>query len=138
MDFKDKCIEHFKRDRFAKGVGIRLIDVSPGCAKAELELGPEHMNGADVAQGGAIFTLADLALAAASNSHGNVALSVNSSISFLKAAKSGRLVAEARELSAGGRLASYMVDVFDESGDRVAVMQGMVYRKKDVIPGLSQ
>jgi acyl-CoA thioesterase len=85
-------------------------------------------------QGGAIFTLADFAFAAASNSYGTVAVAINVSISFLKATSSGVLVAEAKETSRNPRLGTYTVDVRDESGDLVATFQGMVYRKKDPLP----
>ncbi len=94
-----------------------------------------HLNGVDVAQGGAVFTLADFAFAAASNSHGNVALAVNVSITFMKAARTGTLWAEAREISKNFKLGSYTVEVKDDQGELVALFQGMVYRKSEKIPG---
>ena len=49
----------------------------------------QHLNAADVVHGGALFTLADLVFAVASNSHGQLALGINVSISYLKAARAG-------------------------------------------------
>lgn len=123
------------QDQFAKQAGVRLVSVSPGCAVAEMTLAPNHWNGIGNAQGGAIFTLADLAFAAASNSHGTVAVAVNVSITFMKAAKEGTLRAEARELSKNYKLGSYTVEVTDQAGDLIAVFQGLAYRKQDRIPG---
>jgi len=121
-------------DRFAKQCGIELVSVEPGRACTRMTVVPEHLNGVGIVQGGAIFTLADFAFAAASNSYGTVAVAINVSISFLKATSSGVLVAEAKETSRNPRLGTYTVDVRDESGDLVATFQGMVYRKKDPLP----
>jgi len=83
--------------------------------------------------GGAIFALADLVFAAASNSHGTVAVAINANISFLKASAGGTLFADAREISKNPKLGTYTIDVTNEDGDVIAVFQGMVYRKKDKI-----
>ncbi len=126
-----KCL---KNDKFAERSDIELVAVSPGQARAKMSLRPYHLNGVGTAMGGAIFTLADFAFAAASNSHGTVAVAINVSISFLKAARIGTLWAEAREISKNNKLGSYTVEVKDEAGDLVAIFQGMVYRKKDPLP----
>jgi len=122
-------------DRFAEHCGVELLEISQGRAKAKLDIGPHHLNGVDIVHGGAIFALADLVFAAASNSHGTVAVAINASISYLKAARKGTLFAEAKEVSLNPKLATYTIDVTDDSGDRIAVFQGTVYRKKDKIGG---
>lgn len=82
--------EFFKKDLFAENAGVVLLEVREGYSKAKLEIKPEHLNAGARTQGGAIFTLADLALAAAANSHGTLAFSLSSSITFLRASRSGR------------------------------------------------
>ena len=67
--------EFFKKDLFAENAGVVLLEVREGYSKARLEIKPEHLNAGARTQGGAIFTLADLALAAAANSHGTLAFS---------------------------------------------------------------
>lgn len=124
-----------KKDRFAVHSGAELTDVSPGRATARMEIRDHHLNAAGVVHGGAIFTLADFASAMASNSHGPLAVAINASISFLKAARGGALIADARQVSINAKLASYTVDVTDDEGDLVATFQGMVYRKTDPLPG---
>lgn len=131
MDAVTRCLSN---DRFAKQCGIDLVSVEPGRARTRMRVSPGHLNGVGIVQGGAIFTLADFAFAAASNSHGTVAVAINVSINFLKATSSGILVAEAKETSKNPKLGTYTVDVRDESGDLVATFQGMVYRKKDPLP----
>jgi acyl-CoA thioesterase len=131
-----EAIKHFfsERDQFAKHSGIELVSVAPGRAQAKMVLCQHHWNGVDLAHGGAIFTLADFAFAAASNSHGTIAVAINVSISFLKAASTGTLWADAREVSLNPKLGSYTVDVKDDAGQLVAVFQGLAYRKKDKLP----
>lgn len=117
-------------DLFARHAGIELLEVEPGRAKACMEIRPFHLNAARTVHGGAIFTLADFAFAAACNSHGTLAVGINTSTSFVKAATRGTLHAEATELSRGAKLASYSVTVTDDDGDIVAIFQGMAYRKQ--------
>ena len=91
-------------------------------------------NAVGIVQGGAVFTLADFAFGAASNSDGTVALGVNMSVTFLKATRTGTLTADAREIGGSAKLGSYTINVTDESGQLVAVMQGLAYRKKETHP----
>jgi acyl-CoA thioesterase len=98
-----------------------------------MKIEPFHLNAARTVHGGAIFTLADFAFAVASNSHGTIAMGINTSISFVKAALTGTLHAEAQEQSRNAKLASYSVTITDDTGDTVAVFQGMVYRKKEAV-----
>ena len=132
------CMENItqcmKNDRFAARNDIELLEVAPGRAKVKMTLHPHHWNGVGTVHGGAIFTLADFAFAAASNSHGTIAVAINVNISFLKAAKTGVLWAEAKEVSKNFKLGSYTVEVKDDAGDLVAIFQGMAYRKKDALP----
>jgi len=125
--------DFFKNDKFAEHSGMQLLDIAPGYAKAKMEVKDCHLNGVDVVHGGAIFTLADLAFAAASNSHGTVAVAINASIWFVKAARQGTLYAEAKEVSRNPKLATYSIAVTDDSDETIATFEGMVYRKKDPI-----
>ena len=131
----DNIRAFFKNDRFAEHVGIELLEVSEGRAKASLTIGKQHLNSVGIVHGGAIFALADLVFAVASNSHGSIAVAINVSISYVKAVSEGTLIAEAKEVSLNPKLATYTVHVTDENGDIVAIFQGMVYRKRDRING---
>ena len=129
----DKIREFFKKDRFAAHNDITLLEIRPGYAKAQMIISDKHLNGVDITHGGAVFTLADLAFAVASNSHGSVAVGVSATISYLKATNKGTLTAEAREVALNPKLATYSVEVRDESNDLVAIFQGTVYRKKQAL-----
>ncbi|HRX42392.1 MAG TPA: hydroxyphenylacetyl-CoA thioesterase PaaI [Clostridia bacterium] len=125
----EEIYNRFSKDRFAKMCGMEIEEISEGYARTSMLVEDRHLNGVDIAQGGAIFTLADLAFACASNSHGPVAVSINISVSFLKAVCEGeRLVAEAKEISLHKRLGVYEIEV--RSGeDLVAKLTGTVYRR---------
>jgi uncharacterized domain 1 len=125
-DFKN----YFKKDNFIANVGIELLEISPGYAKAKLEIEERHLNALKTVQGGALFTLADIAFGAAINAHGNVAVLINANMSFVKAATKGTLIAEAKETSISPKIATYNVDITDDNGDIIAIYQGMCYRKK--------
>jgi acyl-CoA thioesterase len=131
MEEIKRCL---KNDRFAERTNVELLSVSLGHATAKMVLHPHHLNGLGSVQGGAIFTLADYAFAAACNSHGTVAVALNVSITFMKAATTGTLWAEAREVSKNFKVGSYVVEVKDDQGDLVATFQGLAYRKKDKLP----
>jgi len=118
-----------KNDKFAKLVGIKLLEVSEGYAKAELTLDDIHMNGLGIAHGGAVFTLADLVFAAASNSRGSDAVAININISYFQAERVGKLTAEAEEISLNRKLATYSISVRNEAGKKIAAMQGTAFRK---------
>lgn len=130
-----KTIKQFfsAEDQFARHSGIELLEMGLGWAKTRMKIEPYHMNGAKTVHGGAIFTLADFAFAVASNSHGTLAMGINASVSFVKAATQGTLYAEAREQSLNPKLASYSVRITDDDDAVVAIFQGMVYRKKESI-----
>ncbi|EHJ47109.1 phenylacetic acid degradation-related protein [Solidesulfovibrio carbinoliphilus subsp. oakridgensis] len=118
-----------ERDPFAGLLGIRLVEAAPGYAKTAMDLTDRHKNGAGVAHGGAVFSLADLAFAVAANSHGKLSLAVAASISYVKAGTGKTLYAEAREVSLGGKMATYAITITNDAGDAVAAFQGTVYRK---------
>lgn len=127
--------EFFRNDRFAAEAGVELIEISKGYGKAKMTVGERHLNAGNTTQGGAVFTLADLALAAAANSHGTLALSVTSNITFLRGSYPGdTLYAEARERYTGRSTGHYQVDVTNQKGILIATFEATVYRKDIKLP----
>ena len=117
-------------DRFAKEIGAKLTKVDVGYAKAEMTVTERHLNGLGMGHGGAIFTVGDLAFAAACNSHGIPAVAVTINISYFKAVEAGmHLIAEAREVSLSRKLGTYSITVSNAAGDQIAAMQGTAFRK---------
>ncbi len=121
-----------KTDRFALNNGIQLTEVGEGYARAEMTVEERHLNGGNVCQGGALFTLADLTFAAAANSHGRLCLGINNQIHYVKSALLGdHLVAECREMSSR-KIHLLEARVTNQNGDLIALMTGECFMK-DVI-----
>lgn len=127
--------DFFKQDRFAEKAGIELMEVKSGYSKARLAITEEHLNAGHRTQGGALFTLADLALAAAANSHGILSFSLSSNITFLRGSGAGdTLYAEARERYIGRTTGYYQIDITNQRGELVATFESSVFRKGDALP----
>ena len=127
----DQARRIFAADRYAALTGVEIVEAGKGYCKARLIIDDRHLNAANVVQGGAIFTLADLAFAVASNSHGQLALAINASISFLRGITTGTLYATASEVGVPKRIGAYDVLVTDEQGEIIARFNGIVYRKRE-------
>lgn len=131
-------IDFFKKDRFAMNAGVELLETREGYARARMLITPEHLNGGGVCQGGALFTLADLAFAAAVNSHLTLTFSTSSNITFIRSAASGYVYAEAVEVVNHPRMPYGEVRVTDEQGELLAIFTSSGYRKKNVTISLDE
>ncbi len=129
--YPDDIYRYFSQESFGSKSGMMFSSISPGYAKAEMKIEKRHLNVLGTVHGGAIFTLADMAFAAASNAHGTVAVAINVDISYVKAVSEGTLYAEAKETSINPKIGTYVVNVTDDKGDIVAIFNGMAYRKKN-------
>ncbi|WP_419643994.1 PaaI family thioesterase [Victivallis vadensis] len=107
-------------DRFCRYNEMRIDVIRPGYAEAVMEITENKLNGLGIAQGGAIFTLADLAFAGASNAVGFRTVAFTSNISFIRPGTGRRLRAVATEVSRGRRTGVYSVQVFNDDGKVVA------------------
>ena len=124
-----------ENDQLGRMLGVRLTEVSEGRACAELPVRREHLNAAGVAHGGAIFAVADIALAAAANSYGNVTLLTNGNIQVFHATQEGdTLYAKAKEIAASRRLAHYRIKITNGAGEQVAVYNATVYKTSAPLP----
>jgi acyl-CoA thioesterase len=128
-DDNQRIATFFERDRFARENGIRVVEVRLGFARTEMTVEPRHLNSIGILQGGALFTLADLAFAVASNSHGVLAVACQADVTFFKAVQSGTLTATAEEISRTRRLSTCLVRVTDQSQELVALFKGVAYIK---------
>ena len=124
-----------RNDRFAARSGCILKEVREGYARAELLVTPDHLNAGGVCQGGAYFTLADIALAAVMNSRGNLTFGLENNIVFLKSAKAGdMLIAEATEVFNHHKIPYVDVRITNQQGDLCCVVTGIAYRKSATLP----
>ena len=122
-------------DRFAADNGCQLKEVREGYARAEMLVTEHHLNAGGVCQGGAYFTLADIALAAVMNSRGTLTFGLENNIVFLKSARVGdTLIAEATEVYNHHKIPYVNVRVTNQHGDLCCVVTGLAYRKNADLP----
>ena len=122
--------DFFLHDEFARQNGIEIIDIREGYARTQVRIEPLHLNASGSVQGGVLFTLADLAFAAATNSHGTLTVTTTANITFVRGANAGLITAEAQELVNHRHLPFCEVRVTDESGNLLAIFSASGYRKE--------
>jgi acyl-CoA thioesterase len=121
-----------ENDAFSQWLGIRVLEVSEGFCRLSMTVRREMLNGFSIAHGGITFSLADSALAFASNSFGRKAVSIETSIHHLeKVEVNDVLIAECRLEYQSEKFGHYSVKVFVEKKELqnpVAFFKGIVYR----------
>lgn len=116
-------------DLFSQWLGITVINITEGKCTLKMKVRKEMLNGFSIAHGGITYSLADSALAFASNSHGRKAVSVETSISHIVSLKEGDvIIADAEENSLKEKIAIYTITIKKEDGVLVALFKGTVYR----------
>jgi acyl-CoA thioesterase len=119
----------FDSDWFSQWMGIERLEVKPGRCVLRMKVRKEMLNGFQILHGGITFSLADSALAFASNSHGRMSVSIEASMSYLESCREGdELTATASEISATNKIGVYAIEVKNQSGKPVAHFKGTVYR----------
>lgn len=117
-------------DAFARYIGTEILDIEPGYARVRLQLHEKLLNFVKIPHGAVVFAVADQAFAAASNAQGMVSVALNVNITFLKAASQDDILyAEARMVSDTRRTSSFLVEVTNQDGVKIALFQGLAYRK---------
>jgi acyl-CoA thioesterase len=116
---------------FAELLGMEVVEVSPGQASVRMTVRDDMLNAMGTPHGGAVFALADTALAVASNSHGPMAVALDVSITYCRPAPVGAvLTARAVEENLTRSTGLYNITVTSEDGKLIAVARGTVFRKQ--------
>ena len=119
-----------EKDYFSQWLGVERMEEKDGYCQLKMIIREEMCNGFGIAHGGISYSLADSALAFASNSHGKHAVSIETSISHIKPLKQGdTIIATAEEVSCSSRIGNYQVRVENENKELVALFKGVVFRK---------
>ena len=128
-----------KTDRFAANNGCQIIEVDEHHAVAVMTVTNSHLNGGNVCQGGALFTLADLAIAALMNQGGKLTFGISNQIMFVSSAHEGDVLrAEAVSISEHHKIPSVEVRVTNQENQLICHVTGMGDRKSVAIPGNEQ
>ncbi len=130
MNQSEKIVDTmYQNDAFSQWLGIEVVEVKDGYCKLNMTVRKEMLNGFQIAHGGIAYSLADSALAFASNSHGRKSLSVETSISHTVSVKEGNvLTAATEELSLSDKIGVYLITITNQDNQEVAYFKGTVYR----------
>ena len=118
----------YNNDPFSQWLGIERVEDGVGSSVLRMTVTKDMLNGFSIAHGGITYSLADSALAFASNSYGEQCVSIETSISHTKAVKEGDvLTAIAKEANRTSKIAIYDITVFNQDNETVAIFKGNVY-----------
>jgi acyl-CoA thioesterase len=122
-----------QQDAFSQLLGMELLKIEQGFCVLRCTVTSQMTNGFGIAHGGITYSLADSALAFASNAHGTHCVSVDTNIAHLKKVKLGDvLTATCTESHRGKRTGVYVVDIQNQEGIRVAYFRGTVFIRSEV------
>ena len=130
MSNPQKIVEKmFEQDAFSQWLGIEIIKVNDGYCKLKMTVREEMLNGFHITHGGVSYSLADTALAFASNTHGKKCISMETSISHTECAQEGDiLIATTKELSRTEKTGLYLITITNQDKKNIAYFKGTVYR----------
>lgn len=125
-----EVVDHMmKHDSFSRWMGVEVLEIREGYSKIRMLIRPEMVNGFGIVHGGIPFSLADSAFAFACNNRNRLSVALDVTITFTKAVKVGDvLTAEAREQHNGKSTGVYLVDLFNQDEERVALFKGTCFR----------
>jgi acyl-CoA thioesterase len=116
-------------DWFSQWMGIERVVVEQGRCVLKMQVRKEMLNGFAILHGGITFSLADSALAFASNSHGRMSVSIEASMSYIESCKEGDiLTATANEINLSNKIGIYDIEVKNQNDKLIAHFKGTVYR----------
>ena len=119
----------YNNDPFSKLLGIQLIEIAEGQCKLAMKVTKNMLNGFGIAHGGITYSLADSALAFASNSRGIQSVSIETSINHMSKVMEGdTLTATSEEKNLTGRTALYLININNQNNQAVALFKGIVFR----------
>jgi acyl-CoA thioesterase len=119
----------YNNDPFSQWLGIERVEDGAGKSVLKMTIRKEMLNGFAIAHGGITYSLADSALAFAANSHGRMAVSVETSISHTEPLKEGDIItATAEEIDLRNKIGIYHITVKNQHDKVVALFKGTVYR----------
>ncbi|MAM30175.1 MAG: thioesterase [Flavobacteriaceae bacterium] len=116
------------QDAFSTWLGIEILECEIGRVKVGMTIRKEMLNSMNKAHGGITYSLADTAFGFTANTHGNYAVSIETSINHIEALEEGDYItAEATVDLQKTKVGFNVVEV--KRGDQlVALFKGVVYR----------
>lgn len=122
MDYERHRAFRNRQNPYGQRLGIYVEELRPGYARVVKSVTEADLNPVGVPHGGVYFSMADTACGSAMVAYGTMAVTINSSFSFLKSARTGdRLTAEAHEVQSGKSICVLETRVTGEAGELFAI-----------------
>ncbi len=122
-----------EKDAFSQWMGVEVLETGLGKCKLRCTVHQDMLNGHAILHGGITYSLSDSALAFASNSHGNRAVSIETSISHIRKGEVGDvLTAVATEVHRGRTIGIYEVIVTNQHDKVVSHFKGTVHVSPEI------
>jgi len=125
----EKLKERYVNDRFATNAGCKIVRVNEEETVCEMEITEDLLNADGAVMGGAIFTLADFAIAVASNLAEIPSMTIECNIRYYSASKGSKLIATCKTDKDGRVLGHYTVEITDDLGKKIAGCTAMAFHK---------
>lgn len=126
----NSVVDHMmENDFFSQWLGIQVLEIKEGYSKIKMGVRKEMVNGFGIVHGGIPFSLADSAFAFACNNRNNLSVALDVTITFTKPVNIGdELTAEAKEVHNGKSTGVYLISVFNQKNEQVALFKGTCFR----------
>ena len=119
----------YNNDPMSQWLGIVRLQDGAGISCLRMQVRKEMLNGFAIAHGGIAYSLADSALAFASNAHGIQSVSIETSISHVSPVMEGDVLStDVEEKSITKRTGLYHITVKNQNDKVVAYFKGTVFR----------
>ena len=95
---------------------MKLVELREGYAKVELIIGENSINYMGSMHGGLLYTMADVAAGTAMAFCGRQVVTLSAATEYIKAAFSGKVIAEGKVIASGKTFGRCEVEVHSEDG----------------------
>lgn len=117
-----------ENDYFSQWLGIEVLETSESQSRLSMLVRKDMLNGFGILHGGITYSLADSALAFASNAHNKKCVSIETSISHIESCRENDLLfTEVKEIKFSGKTGIYIIEIKNQHQQLVALFKGTVY-----------
>ena len=120
-----------EKDTYSQWLGVEVVELREGFAQIKMTVREEMLNGMGIMHGGVSFSLADSAFAFASNSHGQKAVSIETSINHTKAVFLNDEIVATAEVETISRSVGFYIVRVTRGEELVGLFKGVVFRKQE-------
>lgn len=126
----ERIVKLNKDCQYHKLLGITIQSLAPGQANLYIDIADKHLNPQEITHGGVTFSLADTAMGIAVRTLGQVAVTLESNLNYVKPVRIGQtLFAVGNVIKLGQTTTICEAKIFDRDKQLIAVSRGTYYNK---------